>query len=136
MFPSCDRQKTRVQTDDSKNRCQYRAVKLGARQEVHSQKGYDSRQANNERHNSSGNARENSPSADGRIRNIWSFSLSNRYDDKTDENAKVKYGASSGHGGVVNHLFGDGAVWSISKEIDVAVYMFLITRRNGDPSAG
>jgi len=45
-----------------------------------------------------------------------------------------KYGPSSKHPGVVNHLFVDGAVRSISKEIDVAAYMFLITRRGHDPA--
>ena len=43
------------------------------------------------------------------------------------------YGPSSGHPGVVNHLFADGSVQSISKRIDAPAYMFLITRNNGDP---
>ena len=42
-------------------------------------------------------------------------------------------GPSSGHPIVANHLFADGAVRSISKAVDVAAYMFMITRDNGDP---
>jgi prepilin-type N-terminal cleavage/methylation domain-containing protein len=44
-----------------------------------------------------------------------------------------KYGPSSNHGSVVNHLFVDGTAHSIDKQIDVAVYMFLITREGSDP---
>ena len=43
------------------------------------------------------------------------------------------YGPSSGHADVVNHLMGDGSVQSISKKIDAATYMFLITKNGGDP---
>ncbi|MGA2620882.1 MAG: DUF1559 domain-containing protein [Thermoguttaceae bacterium] len=43
------------------------------------------------------------------------------------------YGPSSGHTAVVNHLFVDGSVHAISKQIDGAAYMFLITRNNADP---
>jgi prepilin-type N-terminal cleavage/methylation domain-containing protein len=43
------------------------------------------------------------------------------------------FGPSAGHPAVVNHLFADGAVRSLSKDIDVAVYMFLITRAGDDP---
>ena len=42
-------------------------------------------------------------------------------------------GPSSGHPIVANHLFADGAVRSISKRVDVAAYMFTITRDGGDP---
>lgn len=45
------------------------------------------------------------------------------------------FGPSSGHPAVVNHLFTDGAVRSLDKSIDVATYMFLITRAGGDPFA-
>jgi type II secretory pathway pseudopilin PulG len=45
-----------------------------------------------------------------------------------------KYGPSSHHPSVVNHLFGDGAVRSISKDVDPAAYMFGITRAGGDPT--
>ena len=45
------------------------------------------------------------------------------------------FGPSSGHPAVVNHLFTDGAVRSLDKAIDVATYMFLITRASGDPFA-
>ena len=44
------------------------------------------------------------------------------------------YGPSSGHPGVVNHLFADGTVRSLSKDTDFAFYMFLITRNGGDPT--
>jgi type II secretory pathway pseudopilin PulG len=43
------------------------------------------------------------------------------------------YGPSSGHGGIVNHLFGDGSVLSVSARIDPCAYWFLITKNGGDP---
>ena len=43
------------------------------------------------------------------------------------------YGPSSGHPGVVNHLFVDGSVKGLSKKVDSAAYMFAITKNNGDP---
>ena len=46
---------------------------------------------------------------------------------------KTNYGPSSGHPKVVNHLFCDGSVHSISKWVDYSVYFFAITRNNGDP---
>jgi len=45
------------------------------------------------------------------------------------------YGPSSGHPMVVNHLMCDASVASIEKDVDVAMYMFLITRNNADPNA-
>lgn len=44
------------------------------------------------------------------------------------------FGPSSDHPGVTNHLFVDGSVHSITDQIDVALYMFLITRNSGDPT--
>jgi type II secretory pathway pseudopilin PulG len=44
------------------------------------------------------------------------------------------YGPSSGHPSVVNHLFGDGAVHTVRKDVDFAMYFFAITRNNGDPA--
>jgi prepilin-type N-terminal cleavage/methylation domain-containing protein len=44
-----------------------------------------------------------------------------------------QYGPSAGHPSVVNHLFVDGAVRSLRKDIDFALYFFAITRANGDP---
>jgi prepilin-type processing-associated H-X9-DG protein len=41
------------------------------------------------------------------------------------------YGPSSGHPGVVNHLFCDGSVRSLRKDIDYAEYFFAITRDGG-----
>ncbi len=43
------------------------------------------------------------------------------------------YGPSSAHPGVVNHLFCDGSVHSLRKDIDYAAYFFAITRAGGDP---
>ena len=45
-------------------------------------------------------------------------------------------GPSSDHSGVNNHMFGDGSVHSIATNIDPALYMFMITRANGDPMPG
>ncbi len=42
------------------------------------------------------------------------------------------YGPSSGHPGVVNHLYVDGSVHSLRRDIDYAFYFFCITRNNGD----
>jgi prepilin-type N-terminal cleavage/methylation domain-containing protein len=44
-----------------------------------------------------------------------------------------KYGPSSSHNGVTNHTFVDGSVHSIKNDVDVALYMFLITRDARDP---
>jgi hypothetical protein len=43
------------------------------------------------------------------------------------------FGPSAGHPSVVNHLFVDGSVKSLAKDIDVATYMFMVTRAAGDP---
>jgi hypothetical protein len=43
------------------------------------------------------------------------------------------YGPSSAHPGVVNHLFNDGTVRSLNKDIDCALYFFAITRKGNDP---
>jgi len=48
--------------------------------------------------------------------------------------APQQYGPSSNHRDVVNHLMVDASVHSINKNIDVAAYMFLITRESGDPA--
>jgi hypothetical protein len=45
-----------------------------------------------------------------------------------------KYGPSSDHPGVVNHIMADGSGHSLSTRIDVAIYMFLITRAGADPN--
>jgi prepilin-type N-terminal cleavage/methylation domain-containing protein len=42
-------------------------------------------------------------------------------------------GVSSDHPGVVNHLFADGAIRSVSNEVDIALYFFNITRTGDDP---
>ena len=46
--------------------------------------------------------------------------------------AGYKYGPSSNHPGVVNHLFADGSVHGISVDIDTSTYMFLLTRSGGE----
>ena len=46
------------------------------------------------------------------------------------------YGPSSGHPGVVNHLYVDDSVQSLTKDIDYAFYFFSITRKNGDVVGG
>ena len=45
-----------------------------------------------------------------------------------------EFGPSSNHGTIVNHLLVDGSVQQIDKNIDVAAYMFLITREGNDPA--
>ena len=44
-----------------------------------------------------------------------------------------KFGPSSHHRAAVNHLFVDASAHSLSTDVDVAAYMFLITRDGGDP---
>jgi len=46
-----------------------------------------------------------------------------------------QYGPSSRHPGVVNHLYADGSVHGIATNIDMATYMFLLTRAGGEPIA-
>jgi prepilin-type N-terminal cleavage/methylation domain-containing protein len=43
------------------------------------------------------------------------------------------YGPSSGHPGVVNAMFADGTVRSLSKKIDYCAFLFLCTRNGGEP---
>lgn len=45
-----------------------------------------------------------------------------------------KYGPRSHHPGVTNHLMADGSVHSFDNGMDVAMYMFLITRQGDDPN--
>ncbi len=54
--------------------------------------------------------------------------------DGEDGSVGGRYGPSSHHPGVVNHLFADGTVRTIHTEVDTATYMFLITRAGGDPT--
>ncbi len=44
-------------------------------------------------------------------------------------------GPSANHPGVVNHLFGDGNVRSLSISTDPSLYWFVITRNGGDPGS-
>jgi hypothetical protein len=52
----------------------------------------------------------------------------NKYDKDND----IKYGPSSRHAGVVNHLFCDGNARSLPTDIDPAAYMFLITKAGSE----
>jgi len=45
-----------------------------------------------------------------------------------------KYGPMSVHGGVTGHLMVDASARMMNNAVDVAAYMFLITRDNGDPN--
>jgi type II secretory pathway pseudopilin PulG len=47
---------------------------------------------------------------------------------------KNLYGPSSGHPSVVNHLFADGSVHALRKDIDFCTYFFYITRNNNSES--
>jgi hypothetical protein len=44
-----------------------------------------------------------------------------------------KYGPSSGHPEIVNHLFADGRVAGLRRQIDVTLYMYLITHQHVTP---
>ncbi len=55
------------------------------------------------------------------------------FGDATSPLVAPNYGPSSAHPGVVNHLFVDGSVQAIRKDLDGAGYFFLITRNGGDP---
>jgi prepilin-type N-terminal cleavage/methylation domain-containing protein len=48
---------------------------------------------------------------------------------------KPNYGPSSGHPNIVNHLFASGDVQTFYKDVDYAMYFFLITRNNSDPGS-
>jgi len=45
-----------------------------------------------------------------------------------------EFGPQSSHPSVTNHLMVDGSVHTLSNTIDVAAYMFMITRESGDPA--
>ena len=47
----------------------------------------------------------------------------------------IKYGPSSAHKGIVNHLFADNDVRPLKTTVDVALYMFVITRSGQDPAS-
>jgi hypothetical protein len=55
----------------------------------------------------------------------------NNYD--TTQGGNVRYGPSSQHNAVTNHLFADGRAVPVTNTVDYALYMFLITRQNNDP---
>lgn len=57
-----------------------------------------------------------------------------KYEDPGFGRPAAAYGPSSSHVGVVNHLFGDGSVQAVKKDVDAAAYMFWITRNGGDPN--
>jgi len=59
----------------------------------------------------------------------------NAYDGTKEGTTAGKYGASSWHKGIVNHLFADNDVRALKANVDVALYMFVITRAGGDPAS-
>jgi len=70
----------------------------------------------------------------------FKYSSTNMYDGDTethtnaDTPANAIVGPASDHPGIVNHSFCDGSVHSFASDVDVALYMFLITRAAGDPT--
>lgn len=71
----------------------------------------------------------------------WDYEIDGPYEDADPLNGNNEWedtylrGPGSKHSRVVNHLFADGSVKSIPKDVDVALYMFIITRRNADPGS-
>jgi prepilin-type N-terminal cleavage/methylation domain-containing protein len=69
----------------------------------------------------------------------WDYDTLGYYEDYNliSEGAyayEIRYGPSSRHPDVTNHLFVDGSVHTMANKTDVALYMFLITRDAGDPT--
>jgi len=66
----------------------------------------------------------------------WDYKTLGWYEDYDliSEDFVIRYGPSSHHRRVTNHLFLDGTVHSLDNKIDCALYMFLITRDAGDPT--
>ena len=66
----------------------------------------------------------------------WDYKTLGWYEDYgyISETFLIRYGPSSHHPDVTNHLFVDGSVHSLPNKIDVALYMFLVTRDAGDPT--
>jgi len=54
--------------------------------------------------------------------------------ESVDPYSFKQYGPKSQHPGVTNHVMVDGSVHTIANTIDVAAYMFMITRESGDPA--
>lgn len=77
-------------------------------------------------------ALQKSPEAES---TYWTYStyLNWNYEEKpysgSDDCEGERYGPSSKHPHVVNHLFGDGSCQAIEKDVDVNFYMFLIRGR-------
>jgi prepilin-type N-terminal cleavage/methylation domain-containing protein len=73
------------------------------------------------------------------LRTFLSFDFSptgpdkGKYEDTGFAATPPAYGPSSPHGAIANHGLGDGSVQSLSKKIDAACYMFLITKNGSDP---
>ncbi|NQT14652.1 MAG: DUF1559 domain-containing protein [Planctomycetes bacterium] len=66
----------------------------------------------------------------------WDYKTEGWYEDYglISETFVIRYGPSSDHPDVTNHLFVDGSVHGVENGIDPALYMFLITRDSGDPT--
>ncbi len=56
-------------------------------------------------------------------------------DDGPYVSNSYRRGPGSHHPQVMNHLFGDGTVHSVNKEINACLYFFVITRAQGDPGS-
>ena len=82
---------------------------------------------------------ENSGVTKAGLRTFLSYDFSpqgadaGKYEDPGFGKTSPAYGPSSSHPGVVNCVMGDASVRSISKQIDVANFFFLITKNNSDP---
>ncbi len=64
----------------------------------------------------------------------WDYDLQWYDDEGLADEYRIQFGPGSHHPGVTNHLFVDGSVHSVPNKIDTALYMFLVTRDNGDPT--
>lgn len=61
--------------------------------------------------------------------------LAEDYQTRPYDGPDYRFGPSSAHPGVVNHLFADGSVHRIGRDVEASLYMFLITRAGGEPAS-
>jgi hypothetical protein len=70
------------------------------------------------------------------LRTYLAFDFRHGYKDESTYPAgigrKPAFGPSSGHPDIVNHLFFDGSVRNVRRDVDYALYFFWITRNNND----
>ncbi len=69
------------------------------------------------------------------VQNIQSYMEVNGGRPWVPDDVAFQLGPAARHPGVVNHLFGDGGVRSLSTAADVSLYWFIITRNGGDPAS-